>query len=154
MAIGVWLKTVGGKLLHTEVIGEHTHLVTVDHARTNSQFKSTTFTGATTQTVVTPPKGQVIVMTDFLISAKKFSAGELKIQFTDGTDTVDIFVQDVTDLPVYLAFSPVGRWRGWKDARIDIVVVGDDTDPTVALGYYFLKGEGVLTFADWDAQRG
>jgi len=154
MGIRSVLFSINRKPLHTETVGGNTHLIVEEHARVNTQFKSTTFTSDGTITVVTPPPGTAIVFTDFLISAKKFSAGNVSIRFTDGTDTVDIFVQDATDAPVFLAFSPQGRWRGWKDAQIDVVVVGADTDPTVAIGYYFIRGEGVLSFADWDAERG
>lgn len=154
MAVPSFLVLEDGTLLHTEKVGPHTHLVTEDHSRVATQFKSIAFTTATTTVLATPPKGAAMVITDFLVSAEKVNGGSVSIQLTDGSQTVIIFTAIVTDAPVNLAFSPQGRWRGWKDARIDIVSVGTNIDGTVSMGYYFIRGkEGVLSFADWDAQR-
>jgi len=142
-----------GVLLHTETVGHHTHLIIEDHSRAASQFKTTTFTGEGTTAVVTPRIGGAIVLTDFIIGSKKFSAGSVEIRFTDGTNTESIYIADTDDVPISIAFSPAGRWRGWLDARIDVVVVGADTDPTVAIGYYHLTEGSVLSFSDWDAER-
>ena len=77
------------------------------------------------------------------------------MRFTDGTDTVIIFTAIVTDSPVNLAFSPAGRWRGWRNARMEVVSVGNNIDGSVSMGYYFIRGTaGVLSFTDWDEQRG
>ena len=89
-----------------------------------------------------------------MLSVEKLTSGSVTIRLTDGSDTVDIFTAIVTDAPVNLAFSPAGRWRGWKDARIDIVSVGNNIDGSVSMGYYFIRGEGVLAFTDWDELRG
>jgi hypothetical protein len=148
------IDSITKQALHAVRIGREVFLVTQLHDKTVGFFKSVTFTSAGTQAVVTPPSGNALQMTDLLLNAKKSSAGSVRVVFTDDTDNIDIFNADCTDAPITFAFQPTGRWLGWKDARVDIVVVGADTDPTVAIGYYFVKGEEVLDFADWDKQRG
>lgn len=154
MSVPAVLQTEDGARLHTETVGPHTHIIVEDHARVATQFKSLAFTDAATATLVTPPKGTAMVMTDFTVSAEKLTGGSVSLRFTDGTDTVIIFTAIVTDAPVNLTFSPAGRWRGWRDARMEIVSVGNNIDGAVSMGYYFIRGEaGVLSFADWDALR-
>ena len=41
-----------------------------------------------------------------------------------------------------------------NDGRIDFITDTANQDATVSIGYYFVKGEGVLSFSDWDALRG
>ena len=96
-----------------------------------------------------------MVITDIVISGEKHQGagqGVITILFTDGTNTINIIVADNTDAPINLAIPFAGRWRGWLDARIDFTT-SQANDVTVSIGYYFLSGEGVLSFADWDALR-
>lgn len=147
------LQDVGGNLLHTEQVGPHFHLVTEDHARVNTQFKNNSLADAGTAVVVTPPKGTAIVITDLVYSAEKVAAGKLTVQFTDGSDTVILKSAILVDAPVDGAISYAGRTKGWKDARVDMVATGSNVDADVTVHYYILKGKGVLSFADWDAER-
>ena len=43
-----------------------------------------------------------------------------------------------------------GLWRGWKDARLEMVTTGTFAS-TVSLGY--IKVATSLPFAEWDALR-
>ena len=143
-----------GTLLHTEKVGPHTHAVTEDHARVATQFRTTANTGAETQIAVTPPKGSAIVITDVILGGEKAASGSIAIQFTDGSDTVIVFKISTVQNPVSLHIPFAGRWRGWKDARIDVVTTGGNSDADVSIGYYIIRGTvGVLSFADWDALR-
>ena len=76
----------------------------------------------------------------------------MTVQFEDDTNTVIIFVADLVDAPVNMGIAFAGRWRGWQDARFEMVT-SQATDSTVSIGYYFIKGVGALSFVDWDAQR-
>lgn len=149
------LMDASGILLHTEQVGAHTHLVTEDHSRVATQFKSVTHSTATTTTIVTPQSGGALVLTDIIISGEKHQTagqGVITIAFTDGAQTINVIVADNTDAPVNLAIPFAGRWRGWLDAQIDFTT-SQANDVTVSIGYYFLSGENVLSFSDWDAER-
>lgn len=150
----VWVDPVTKDALETGMIEEHPVPVFATHGELNGHFKSLTFTAAGTTALVTPPAGSAMVLTDFIVSAEKVAAGTVIFRFTDGTNEVDIMAGITVDAPVNLAFSPRGRWRGWKDARVDIVTTGSNIDGTVSMGYYFIKGTEVLDFVEWDALRG
>ena len=136
-------------------MGQHTHLVVEDHARVATQFKSVANSGAETQIAVTPFKGTAIVITDVILGGEKAASGSITVQFTDGSDTVIVFKISTVQNPVSLHIPFAGRWRGWKDARIDVVTTGGNSDSDVSIGYYIITGvEGVLSFADWDVLRG
>lgn len=154
MPVWVLLEDLEGKALHTETVGPHTHLVVEDHSRVATQFKHTANAGAETTVAVTPPPGAAIVITDIVLGAEKAASGSVTVQFVEGSDVVIVFKVSTVQNPVSLHVPFAGRWRGWKDARIDVVTTGGNDDSDVSVGYYILSGEGVLSFADWDAQRG
>lgn len=118
------------------------------------QFKTIAFTDAATTVLTSPPAGAAIVVVDVLVSTEKLNGGSVTVRFADETNVVNIFSAIVTDAPVNLAFSPAGRWRGWRGARLEIVSVGPNIDGTVSAGYYFIRGSSVLSFDDWDTERG
>ena len=154
MPIFVVLKAPNGDLLHTETVGPHTHIIVEDHSRVATQFRTVANTGAETQIAITPPKGTAIVITDVILGAEKAASGSVTVQFADGSDTVIVFKISTVQNPVSLHIPFAGRWRGWKDARIDVVTIGGNSDSDVSIGYYIIRGEaGVLSFADWDALR-
>ncbi len=154
MPLGTWLRTAAGKRLHIEEFAQSQHLVIEQHARTHSFFKSVTFTDAGTSTLITPDSAHAIVLTDFIISAEKVAAGKVTVRFTDGSNTEDIMTAHTVDGPVNLAFSPQGRWKGWRDARIDVIAVGSNIDGTVSIGYYFLTAAESIKYDDWNQLRG
>jgi len=41
----------------------------------------------------------------------------------------------------------------WRDARIEFITDTANQVATITVGYYHLRGEGVLDFATWDALR-
>ncbi len=145
---------VNKALLHTEDAGHSTHLIIEQHARVHSVFKSVTFIDASTTTLITPPGNSALVIVDFIISAEKVAAGKVTIRLTDGTNNEDIMTAHTVDGPVNLAFSPQGRWAGWKDARVDIISVGTNIDGTVSLGYYFVPASATLEYDEWTSRRG
>lgn len=152
-AVRARLVTPNGTVLHTETVGAHTHLVVEDHARVATQYKFATHDGAATTALATPRAGGAVVITDLIIGGEKRTNATVVVQFTDGTDTAGIISPVVNDAPVNLHIPFAGRFRGWKDARIDFITDTANQIAGVTVGYYFISGEGVLTFADWDAQR-
>ncbi len=153
MPAPVWLQTQESVELHTAKVGAHTHLVVEQHSRVATQFKSAALTDAGTVTIVSPSPGDAIVVTDVLYSAEKVNGGSMTIQFTDGSATVIMKSAIVTDAPVDGNTSLQGRALGWKDAQVDLVGVGTNLDCNATIFYYHVSGEGVLSFADWDALR-
>lgn len=140
-------------LLHTETVGVHTHLITEDHARVATQYKSATHTTNTTTALATPKKGNAVVVTDITISGEKITGGKITLQWADGTDTAVIEEILVADGIANLHIAYTGRNLGWKDARVDFITSVNNQDATVNVGYYFVRGVGVISFADWDALR-
>jgi len=143
MSVPSFLVDALGRLLHTETVGNHTHLVIEQHAKVATQFKAVTHSTATTTAVVTPRSGGAMVITDIIISGEKHQGagqGTITILFTDDTNTVSIIVADNTDAPVNLPVAFAGRWKGWVDARIDFTT-NQANDVTVSVGYYFLQGD-------------
>mgnify|MGYP003630646886 CR=1 FL=1 len=114
------------------------------------QFTAANRTTAGTTTVLSPPIDGSLVVTDLIISADKVNAGSITLQFTDGTETVVIYKGITTDAPINISLSVTGRFRGWADARIDLVTVGA-VDANVTLGY--LKLSQSLTYSVWNSAR-
>ena len=154
MPVPAYLETIDGDLLHTAKVGVHTHLVVEQHSRVATQFKEAALTDAGTVTIVSPKPGGAIVITDVLYSAEKVNGGSMTIQFTDGSNVVILKSAIVTDAPVDGNTSLQGRALGWVGARVDLVGVGTNLDCNATIFYYHISGEGVLSFADWDALRG
>ena len=90
------------------------------------------------------------MLTDLIISADKVNSGSITLQFTDGTETVVIYKGITTDAPINISLAVAGRFRGWADARIDLVTVGA-VDANVTLGYLSLSQS--LTYSVWNSAR-
>ena len=153
MSVPAFLVGLRGVRLHTQKVGPHTHLVTEDHSRVATQFRHTANAGAETTIAVTPPSGTAIVITDIVLGAEKAASGSVTVQFVEGSDVVIVFKVSTVQNPVSLHVPFAGRWRGWRDARIDVVTTGMNDDSDVSIGYYIISGEGVFSFSDWDALR-
>lgn len=130
----------------------HGHiLLTTTPEKQYAHFKAATRTTAGTTVVVQPTSGEAVALTDILISGEK-KAGTLTIQFTDGTNTINIIVVPLTDAPANYAVPFVGRWAGWRDARVSMVTDAV-ANITVAVGYIKIGSENTLSYAEWDAAR-
>jgi hypothetical protein len=130
----------------------HGHvLMTTTPDKEHSYFKSATRTTDGTTIIVQPRSGEAISLTDLLISAAKV-AGNLTIRFTDGTETVNLFIVPLTDAPVSFGVPFAGKWMGWRDARLEMVT-SINGNAIVAVGYLKVPSEHTLSYAEWDAQR-
>lgn len=112
-------------------------------------FKTFTSTIAGTTTVTAPPVGGAIVITDILLITDK-TAGSVTINLTDGTRTETIIRASTTDAPVSFSHGFVGKWEGWQDAYLQIIVVGPVVQST-AIGYY--KIQQGKQYSDWNSLR-
>lgn len=148
-----------GVALHTErpynsferVETDAVFLVTTDPYRTHGTFQTATLSSATTTTITSPEGNGSIIITDVVIGAKKVSSTTLILQFNDGANQAVIISPDTINQSVNLAWSPQGRIQGWRNAAVEVVTTGANTDATVTVGY--MKIESGLLFAEWDAIR-
>jgi len=147
-----------GKSLHVEDywslrhsnLGDQAVLVTASPASIHGTFKSATRTGAGTTQLVLPRANGSLLITDILISGEKQAGSTAEVRFTDGTNTVTVFLASQVDAPPSFAHSFHGRLQGWRDARIDFITSGAG-DATLLVCYTKVP-EGLL-FAEWDALR-
>lgn len=125
-------------------------LVTTTGPQHHGVFRAATRTTAGTTPIVTPDALGAIVLTDLIVSTDKQAGSTLTLHFTDGVQTIDIAIFPV-DAVVNLALGIVGLFRGWRDARFEMVTAGTNFDATVSVGY--MKVPDGLAFASWDALR-
>lgn len=132
------------------ITGDKT-LITETHSAIKGVFKAVTRTTAGTTTITAPRIGGSIHITDLIMTTDKTALSDVTVRFTDGSDTVNVIVADSTNNTVNIAIAFTGLWRGWKDARLEVVTVADVT-ATVAVGYV-LHDDGI-PFTEWDDLRG
>jgi len=130
--------------------GAHTHLLTMGLGDAHGQFKAVSGTTAATTTITEPKIGGRIALTNILLSAEKKNTGTIELRFTDGTNTITVFKAILTDAPAVVSMPLTGVWRGWADARLEVVTV-QDFIYTVTAGY--AKEDDGLTYLDWNARR-
>ena len=127
-------------------------LITQTHAQVAGVFKSKTLTAAGTVIVSEPDTGGCIVLTDLILTSDKTQSAVITVQFTDGTETISIVEADITDAPINIATSFAGYWRGWRNARLELVITGGiNPTATLAVGYFKIKTS--LQYSDWDSKR-
>ena len=153
MTIGVRLIAAGGDQEFHHFPGPHTNepvFVVMSPSEAHAHFKSATRTTAGTTIIVQPREGQAIWITDIIVSGEKQTGSSITVQFTDGTNTEVIVIVDQVDAAPNLAPTLNSYFRGWKDARVEIVTAGAG-DGTVTIGY--IHATEALAFDVWDAER-
>ena len=75
----------------------------------------------------------------------------MTVQFTDGVNTETVFSAELTNEAVNLSVPVAEGWRGWMDARLEVVLSGADTVVNVTSAY--IKVTGAITFSEWDGLR-
>ena len=119
-------------------------------AQAHGHFKTVTRTTIGTTIIVQPREGQAIWISDIIVSGEKQAGSSIKVQFTDGVNTEVIVIVDQVDAAPNLSPNLNSYFRGWKDARIEIVT-GGAGDGTVSIGY--IHAQEALAFDVWDAER-
>lgn len=153
MSIGVRLLARGSeKEFHhfPSPFGREPVLIVMSPAQAHGQFKRATLTAANTAIIVQPRAGQSIWVTDILISGEKQAGSSVTVQFTDGSNTEIMVIGDQVDASPTMAANLQAYFRGWKDARVEMVTAGAG-DATVTIGY--IHSVDALTYSDWSAQR-
>jgi len=126
-------------------------LVTTTLAQHHGVFKSITTTTTGAEIVTAPSNGGAIVLTDLVVSAEVSNGNTVTVRFSDGSNTVNVGIFDQQN-GINFGTSFIGLWRGWKDARLEVIASnGAAKGGTVSVGYYKVQ-EG-LAYSDWDARR-
>ena len=153
MTIGVRLIAAGGDLEFHHFPGPATEepvLIVMSPAEAHGHFQSATLTAANTSIVVQPKPGKSIWITDIIVSGEKQASSDITVQFTDGSDTEVIVVIDQVDSSPNLAMNLKAYFRGWKDARVEMVTSGAG-DATVTIGY--IHSADAPAYDEWAAKR-
>jgi hypothetical protein len=138
--------------IQPNAVGDDT-LMTLNDKGAYGQFKTIQVTKSpNTYIVVSPQSGGAIVLTDLIVNTDKAAGSDITVRFSDGTNIVSVFYAQTVDAAVNFGLSFAGRWRGWKDARIETVITGNTTC-SVAIGYFKVKSSVTQSFSDWDAGR-
>jgi len=130
--------------------GSHLHLLTMGMGDAHGLFKAVSGTTAATTTVTLPDIGGRIALLSLMLSAEKKNTGSIEIRFTDDTETITVFKAILTDAPIAFGGAIGTVWRGWRNARLEVITV-QDFIYTVTAGY--VKERDGLTYTDWDSLR-
>lgn len=133
-----------------EVQGNEVIPVHLSAQAAHGTFKAITFTSSGTTTIVSPKATGALLITDIALFGDKVNAGSLELKFTDGTNEATLALATTTDAPVNFSQSFAGRFQGWADARIDLIVTQNIVGSAI-IGY--VKVPNGLPFAQWDALR-
>ena len=153
MTIGVRLIAAGGETEFHHFPGPHTNdpvFIIMTPAQAHAHFKTATRTTLGTTIIVQPKVGQAIWISDIIVSGEKQASSSITVQFTDGVNTEVIAIVDQVDAAPNLSMNLNSYFRGWIDARVEIVTAGAG-DGTVTIGY--VHAAEALEFDQWDAER-
>jgi len=127
---------------------DHYHIPIIDPGAEHGLWKAVSGTTAATTIVSAPTTGGNIHVLNITVSGEKKNTGTIELRFTDDTNTITLFKAILTDAPVNVSIA--GNYRGWKDARLEVVTVVDFT--YTVLCSYIKQSEG-LNYSDWDSRR-
>ena len=127
-------------------------LISHTHAQVAGLFKSETLNTTGTVIVTEPISDGCIVMTDLILTSNKTLGTTITVQYTDGTNTIPIINADTANAPVNIASSFAGYWRGWRNARIELVLTGG-VNPTATLAIGYFKLHDSMLYSEWNALR-
>ncbi len=153
MSLGVRLLGRGGEAeLHVfpSPVTKEPVLITMSCAQAHGHFKTATLTAANTAIIIQPKPGLSIWVTDIIVSGEKQAASDITIQFYDGTNTEIMVIIDQVDSSPNLSLNLSAYFRGWKDARVEMITSGAG-DATVTVGY--LHSVDAPSYPEWNAER-
>lgn len=153
----VLIDSGSGKALHIEdyfIYGEHGKILPITTPqKTHGVFKTATYTVQGTTEQITPKGGGSLELTDLIVTFEKKNLSVVTINFHDGTNTAPIIKSTLTDSPVNLAISFNGRWQGWKNAHVDVIISGADAIGAIAIGFLHHDELDTLSYEDWNTRR-
>ncbi len=153
MTVNVRLLAAGGDEEFHHFPGPHTNepvFIVMTPSEAHGHFKTATRTTTGTTIIVQPKEGQAIWISDIIVSGEKQTGSNITVQFTDGTNTEIIAIVDQVDAAPNLSMNLSSYFRGWVDARIELIT-GGAGDGTVTIGY--IHAHEALKFDVWDAER-
>ena len=146
-----------GKALHNET---YTHentpepmLLVTGRRDFYGIFKTIAYTAQGTTQQVTPKGAGSIELTDLIVTFEKKALAFVTINFHDTTNTAPIFKAALTDAPVNIAIPFAGRWQGWSEAHIDVIVSGADAIGNVSIGFMHSPASESLSYNAWNVRR-
>ena len=119
-------------------------------AQAHGHFKTASLTAANTVIIVQPKPGLSIWVTDVLVTGESQASSTATIQFTDGSNTEIIIVAFQVKTPPQMNANLQTYFRGWKDARVELVTSGA-ADATATIGY--IHSLAAPSFSEWNAER-
>ena len=125
-------------------------LVTTNYFEAHGTFKSVAITSTEVNIVSQPNLGQGIIVDSMLLNARKHNGKDITIQMTDGVNTEVIFTADLTNQDLTLTHNVPHGWKGWENARLE-VVSGSTKQVSITLGY--AKFPKALSYSAWDKLR-
>lgn len=126
-------------------------LATTDPLKFFGRFKTFLFTSATTNEILVEPlSGGSLFITDLVVFARQQTGREIQVNLTDGTNTEFLFDANLNNEPIHFGITFGGRWRGWRDARIEVT---SDSTQRYSIGIGYVKTKTGEEYATWDARR-
>ena len=150
VASGKSLKTEGFQAFGTD---KEIVLCTTTPSKAHGVFKTGVFTVAGTTQLVVPKSGGSLELTDLIVSFEGEKVATVAIAFFDGTNVATIINANLNKTPVNIASNFAGRWHGWEDAYIRVVITGADSIGSVAVGYINHGKEDTLSYSAWNEAR-
>jgi len=141
------------ELLSISENGHNPILVTSSYQAVFGNFKTATNAGVQTQTVIEAKGDGAIFLTDLIISTDKTNNSITTVRFYDGTYTENICIFDSSNAPVNLAIPFNGHWQSWAGANFQLLTDTIGQSATIAVGYYHIKWQDALRYAEWNAKR-
>jgi len=134
------------------VTGNEVIPVYMTTAVAHGTFTAAQATGTGTTIVAAPNDEGSLMLTDIFLSSNKVNNAVITLQFNDGTTAIPIVTPTITDAPANFAASLGGRWQGWKDARVELVVTGG-TGHNITASVGYIKMPTGLPYTEWDSLR-
>ena len=125
-------------------------ILVADAYRSHGVFKAVTFTPTTTVALGTPDIDGSLILTDLIMTGDKVNGGTMLVKFTDDTFDDVLINISTTDAPVAIALAFAGRFQGWANSRVDVIITGN-IKGSVVLGY--IKAPNGLPYSEWDQLR-
>ena len=125
-------------------------LVVTNYMEAHGTFQALTTNSTVAAIVASPNLGQGLLIDSMIVFARKHTNKEYSLQLTDDTQTEVLLTADLTNEDLKFTFAVPNGWKGWKNARLEVVTTSTKVI-TTTVGY--AKVPKADTFSAWDAQR-
>lgn len=115
-------------------------------------FNTASLTTTGTAIVAAPKPGGCLILTDLILNTDQTNTTVCKVRFNDGTRTQTIISGNLTNAPIQIAIPFSGQWRGWKNARLELVLTGG-SNPRATLSAGYVQSDLAEDYDTWVARR-